>query len=291
MAKKRGGGHGGGHGWFVTFADLMALLMSFFVMLVAFSTQDSNKLQIVAGSMRDAFGVQTQSRYSGIIEVQGLPTRPKLKNAAHIPPEEASNTPTPDEQDRQRLAGARIQGRPRLRSRDRRPCGRRCRTCRNIDRTFQAHHDRGDPAGPQYRNHRPGWPLDVRRGQQDAAMSARGNAHREGWRCRAAAGRCHTGSRSPAIRRSRHAAAPGLRALGVCPPIAPMRCARYSSAERCLRLSQSPIFAVAGEGGYPAAFPGRPLHGGQSPRDHHDARMRRSCRRLQALNPHRTRPI
>jgi chemotaxis protein MotB len=28
--------HGGGHGWFVTFADLMGLLVSFFVMLVAF---------------------------------------------------------------------------------------------------------------------------------------------------------------------------------------------------------------------------------------------------------------
>ena len=33
--------HGGGHGWFVTFADLMGLLVSFFVMLVAFSNQDS----------------------------------------------------------------------------------------------------------------------------------------------------------------------------------------------------------------------------------------------------------
>src|SRR5919206_762394 len=88
--------HGGGHGWFVTFADLMGLLVSFFVMLVAFSTQDSAKLQVVAGSMRDAFGVQDRVRYSGIIEVDGLPTRPKLKNAAPIPPEDASATPAPD---------------------------------------------------------------------------------------------------------------------------------------------------------------------------------------------------
>ena len=79
--------HGGGHGWFVTFADLMGLLVSFFVMLVAFSSQDQKKLQIVAGSMRDAFGVQTNVRYSGVIEVDGLPTRPKLKNAAHIDPQ------------------------------------------------------------------------------------------------------------------------------------------------------------------------------------------------------------
>ena len=88
--KKRGDAHGGGHGWFVTFADLMGLMMSFFVMLVAFSTMDNNKLKIVAGSMRDAFGVQSEVRYSGIVESDGLPTRPKLKNTAHIPPEESS---------------------------------------------------------------------------------------------------------------------------------------------------------------------------------------------------------
>jgi chemotaxis protein MotB len=106
--KKRGGAHGGGHGWYVSFADLMGLMMSFFVMLVAFSTMDNNKLKIVAGSMRDAFGVQTEARYTGIIESDGLPTRPKLKNAAHIPPEEASNTPTPDEQERSLATGARL---------------------------------------------------------------------------------------------------------------------------------------------------------------------------------------
>ena len=106
--KKRGDAHGGGHGWFVTFADLMGLMMSFFVMLVAFSTMDNNKLKIVAGSMRDAFGVQTEARYSGIIESDGLPTKPMLKNTAHIPPEEASNTPTPDQQDRSRTSGAQL---------------------------------------------------------------------------------------------------------------------------------------------------------------------------------------
>jgi chemotaxis protein MotB len=98
--------HGGGHGWFVTFADLMGLLVSFFVMLVAFSSQDQQKLQIVAGSMRDAFGTQNNVRYSGIVEVDGLPTRPKLKNAAHIQPEDASATPTPDENDHNREFGA-----------------------------------------------------------------------------------------------------------------------------------------------------------------------------------------
>src|ERR1700744_5086011 len=98
--------HGGGHGWVVTFAGLVGVLVTFFVMLVAFSNQDQQKLQIVAGSMRDAFGVQTNVRYSGVIEVDGLPTRPKLKNAAHIDPEDASATPTTDEQDHKREHGA-----------------------------------------------------------------------------------------------------------------------------------------------------------------------------------------
>jgi len=106
--KKRGDAHGGGHGWFVTFADLMGLMMSFFVMLVAFSTMDNNKLKIVAGSMRDAFGTTTEVRYSGIIESDGLPTRPKLKNTAHIAPEDSSNTPTPDQQERSHKVGARL---------------------------------------------------------------------------------------------------------------------------------------------------------------------------------------
>ncbi len=106
--KKNHDGHAGGHGWFVTFADLMGLLMSFFVMLTAFSTQDQQKLTIVAGSMREAFGVQTEARYSGVIESDGLPTRPKLRNAAHVPPEEASNTPTPEWDDNKRTAGAKM---------------------------------------------------------------------------------------------------------------------------------------------------------------------------------------
>jgi chemotaxis protein MotB len=106
--KKRGESHGGGHGWFVTFADLMGLLVAFFVMLVAFSTQDQKKLQIVAGSMREAFGMQTAIRTSGIIELDGLPTRPRLKNVGRINPEDASSTTSPDEKGRTRVFGQRL---------------------------------------------------------------------------------------------------------------------------------------------------------------------------------------
>lgn len=99
MARKKAGGHGG-HGWFVTFADLMALLMSFFVMLTAMSTQDQKKMQAVAGSMRDAFGVQRESRFAGVIESDGIPTRPNLKNIKQAPPEQGSDFTAPSQFDR-----------------------------------------------------------------------------------------------------------------------------------------------------------------------------------------------
>lgn len=78
MAKKKHGGGGGGHGggWVITFADLMALLMALFVMIVSFSNQDEQKLHDAAGSMREAFGVQPLYRPAGMIESNGNPLRP-----------------------------------------------------------------------------------------------------------------------------------------------------------------------------------------------------------------------
>ncbi len=93
MARKKRGGDHGGHGWFVTFADLMALLMSFFVMVAAYSTQDQKKLQLVAGSMRDAFGTTKESRYAGIVEQDGIPTKTRLKTLARRPPRKRPISP------------------------------------------------------------------------------------------------------------------------------------------------------------------------------------------------------
>jgi chemotaxis protein MotB len=44
--------------WVMTFADLMSLLMCFFVLLLAFSEMDVSKYKEMAGSMKNAFGVQ-----------------------------------------------------------------------------------------------------------------------------------------------------------------------------------------------------------------------------------------
>ena len=53
--------------WVMTFADLMTLLMCFFVLLLAFSEMDAAKFKQLSGSMKDAFGVQTE------IEVRTIP--------------------------------------------------------------------------------------------------------------------------------------------------------------------------------------------------------------------------
>jgi len=49
-----------------TFADLMALLMCFFVLLLSFSEMDVQKYKQVAGSMAAAFGVQNQVKAKDI---------------------------------------------------------------------------------------------------------------------------------------------------------------------------------------------------------------------------------
>lgn len=50
----------GSPAWVVTFADLMSLLMSFFVMLLSFAEMDAMKFKQVAESLEKAFGVQRE---------------------------------------------------------------------------------------------------------------------------------------------------------------------------------------------------------------------------------------
>jgi len=50
----------GAPAWVMTFADLMSLLMCFFVLLLSFSEMDVSKYKEMAGSMKNAFGVQRE---------------------------------------------------------------------------------------------------------------------------------------------------------------------------------------------------------------------------------------
>jgi len=69
--------------WVVTFADLMSLLMCFFVLLLSFSEIDAQKFKQIAGELSKAFGVQ---RDVPVLEVpQG--TSPIFDSFSPAPPE------------------------------------------------------------------------------------------------------------------------------------------------------------------------------------------------------------
>jgi len=69
--------------WMATFADLMSLLMCFFVLLLSFSEMDVLKYKQLAGSMRNAFGVQSEinvkdiPKGTSIIAQEFSPARPE----------------------------------------------------------------------------------------------------------------------------------------------------------------------------------------------------------------------
>lgn len=93
------GGHGGA--WVISFADLMSLLMAFFVMLLSFSVQDQEKLNMAAGSVQDAFGIQPFSQMTGMIERQGNPERDYLKSVATTQTKADTEFATEDQQENQ----------------------------------------------------------------------------------------------------------------------------------------------------------------------------------------------
>ncbi|NOI30417.1 flagellar motor protein MotB [Vibrio coralliilyticus] len=69
--------------WLSTFADLMSLLMCFFVLLLSFSEMDVLKFKRIAGSMEYAFGVQHQVKVvdipkgTSVIATEFRPGRPE----------------------------------------------------------------------------------------------------------------------------------------------------------------------------------------------------------------------
>ena len=91
MARKKNAAPSGPPEWIVTFSDLMALLACFFVLIISFSIQDTQKMQVVAGSMRDAFGVKKDSRKAGMIEFEGAPVRDYVKQVSSLDSENDSD--------------------------------------------------------------------------------------------------------------------------------------------------------------------------------------------------------
>ncbi|WP_082643310.1 flagellar motor protein MotB [Methylobacterium sp. GXS13] len=100
------------HGRFVTFAGRMALLMNFFVMVAAYSTQGQKTMQVVAGSMRDAFGVDKESEFAGLLESEGLPAAGHVISLRTLPPEKAADRTTPPRRDQSSAFGLTETGEP-----------------------------------------------------------------------------------------------------------------------------------------------------------------------------------
>ena len=61
--------------WLVTFADLMSLLLTFFVLLLSFSSVQEAKFHELAGSLKGAFGVLESQT---VISVNTAPPRPNV---------------------------------------------------------------------------------------------------------------------------------------------------------------------------------------------------------------------
>ena len=90
---------GGVPEWLVTFADLMSLLVCFFVLIISFSIQDTQKLQVVSGSLKDAFGILKVEQRAAVVERDGNPERKHVKNVTkdtEVLSTEYSNVDNPD---------------------------------------------------------------------------------------------------------------------------------------------------------------------------------------------------
>ncbi|MCK5295842.1 MAG: OmpA family protein [Alphaproteobacteria bacterium] len=93
----------GAPSWMVTFADLMTLLLCFFVLLLSFSTMEITKFEEMLGSVDNAFGVTKKRILAGFVEVDGTPistdmiTELTIKDAPITTHEETEAKPDEEE--------------------------------------------------------------------------------------------------------------------------------------------------------------------------------------------------
>ena len=93
--------------WIVTFADLMSLLLTFFVLLLSFSSTQAAKFEAAAGSLKEALGMRSELDLSDQPERRELIERLENQRAEQIP-----STPARLDQELQKLL-AELEGRGR----------------------------------------------------------------------------------------------------------------------------------------------------------------------------------
>jgi len=85
-------------GWLITFADLMTLLLTFFILLLSFSKMDAAKYKAIAMSMAKAFGgvtvVQSSSAGNGAVPLPLNTSAPAVSPATSAP----TSAPVPQPQ-------------------------------------------------------------------------------------------------------------------------------------------------------------------------------------------------
>lgn len=59
--------------WIVTFADMMALLLTFFILMLSFSNMDVTKYKAISDAMEESFGPGVAKDLEGLITEEGLP--------------------------------------------------------------------------------------------------------------------------------------------------------------------------------------------------------------------------
>jgi len=83
MAAKKNAS-GGAPSWMVTFADMMALLLCLFVLLLSFSTMDAQKFKRIAGELQQAFGLSLKTKLLGVTETGGVPDRAFVSTPSNV---------------------------------------------------------------------------------------------------------------------------------------------------------------------------------------------------------------
>ncbi len=71
--------------WMVTFADLMSILVCFFVLIISFSTLDQKRFFEMVGSVKQAFGIDNVVMLREVIELDGVPFLTHQRRLVPVP--------------------------------------------------------------------------------------------------------------------------------------------------------------------------------------------------------------
>ncbi|NQD36890.1 OmpA family protein [Permianibacter sp. IMCC34836] len=90
----------GAPSWMVTFADLMSLLLCFFVLLLSFSTMDAERFKAIAESLQASLGVETVTLIANpppLTITEPLPTDSRAEEPAPVEPPTTDSSPNTTE--------------------------------------------------------------------------------------------------------------------------------------------------------------------------------------------------